>query len=142
MALKVLNLTLADHDKPTNKIQRLLTAIVANFADIAAGKTVSTGTATTSTNAATLSKLAGVITSESLSTAAGSGQDLTITNTLVAATDIILVTRIGGTSTGGTPVVKAVPGAGSFVLTIDNKHASAAFNGTFIFGYQVIKAYA
>lgn len=108
----------------------------------AAGGTLNadSGTVTLSSNAGTLSKMAGVITTESLTTAAGAGQDLTITNTVVAATDIILVTRNGGTSTGGTPVFNAVPGAGSFVITVDNKHASAAFNGTFILGFLVVKA--
>src|SRR4051812_2551370 len=87
------------------------------------------GTVTLSSNAGTVSKMAGIITTESLTTAAGSGQDLTITNTLCATTSIILVTRSGGTSATGTPIIKAVPGSGSFVITLDNKHASAAFNG-------------
>lgn len=91
-------------------------------------------------NAATCSRLSGVITSESLSTAAAGSQALTITNTLVAATDVILVTMNGGTSTTGTLELKAVPGAGSFVITLTNRHASAAFNGTFILSFLVIKA--
>lgn len=98
------------------------------------------GTVTLSTNAGTVSKMAGVITTESLTTAAAAGQDLTITNTLCATTSILLVTRTGGTSTTGTPVIKAVPGAGSFVITLDNKHASAAFNGTFILSFLLILA--
>ena len=100
---------------------------------------VTGGTVTLSSNAGTLSKMAGVITTEALTTAAGSGQALTITNTLVAATDIIMVVRLGGTSANGTPIMKVVPGTGSFVVTLDNKHASAAFNGTFIIGFLVIK---
>lgn len=96
--------------------------------------------ATCSSNAATCSRLSGIITSESLVTAAGSSQALTITNTFVAATDIVIVTQQGGTSTTGSVEVKAVPGAGSFVITLTNRHASAAFNGTFILGFQVIKA--
>jgi hypothetical protein len=108
----------------------------------AAGGTLDadSGTVTLSSNAGTVSKMAGIITTESLTTAAGSGQDLTITNTLCASTSIILVTRTGGTSATGTPVIKAVPGAGSFVITLDNKHASAAFNGTFILSYLLILA--
>jgi hypothetical protein len=98
------------------------------------------GTVTLSTNAGTVSKMAGVITTESLTTAAGSAQALTITNTLCASTSIILVTRSGGTSAGGTPIIKAVPGAGSFVITLDNKHASAAFDGTFILSFLLILA--
>jgi hypothetical protein len=95
---------------------------------------------TLSTNAGTVSKMAGVITTESLTTAAGSGQALTITNTLCATTSILLVTRTGGTSAAGTPVIKAVPGNGSFVITLDNKHAAAAFDGTFILSFLLMAA--
>jgi hypothetical protein len=98
------------------------------------------GTVTLSTNAGTVSKMAGVITTESLTTAAGSGQALTITNTLCATTSILLVTRTGGTSAAGTPVIKAVPGNGSFVITLDNKHAAAAFDGTFILSFLLMAA--
>lgn len=97
------------------------------------------GAATCSSNAATIDAQIGVITSESLTTAAGSGQALTITCSQCAATDVIQVSRNGGTSANGTPVIKAVPGDGSFVVTIDNKHASAAFNGTFIIGFTIDK---
>jgi len=97
------------------------------------------GTVTLSTNAGVMSTLAGVITTEALTTAAGDGQDLTITNTLCTTASIILVTRNGGTSTGGTPIIKAVPGNGSYVITLDNKHASAAFDGTFILGVLIVQ---
>lgn len=98
------------------------------------------GTVTLSTNAGTVSKMAGVITTEALTTAAGASQALTITNTLCASTSLVLVTRAGGTSAGGTPVIKAVPGSGSFVITLDNKHASAAFDGTFILSFLLVLA--
>lgn len=108
----------------------------------AAGGTLDadSGTVTLSTNAGTVSKMAGVITTESLTTAAAAGQDLTITNTLCTTASILLVTRTGGTSATGTPIIKAVPGTGSFVITLDNKHASAAFNGTFILSFLLILA--
>jgi hypothetical protein len=92
------------------------------------------GTVTLSSNAGTLSKMAGVITTEALTTAAGAGQALTITNTLAATTSIVLVTRTGGTSTGGTPT------ASTITITLDNKHASAAFDGTFILSFLLILA--
>lgn len=100
---------------------------------------VETGAVTLSSNAGTLSQLAGKITTEALTTAAGAAETLTITNTLVAATDIIILTRNGGTSDEGTPEVTVTPGSGSFVITLENRHASAAFDGTFIFGFLVIK---
>lgn len=98
------------------------------------------GTGTASSGAVTVSKMAGVITSESLTTTAGNAATITVTNTLVAATDLIFVTQVGGTNSAGTPIIKAVPGSGSFVITLDNKHASAAFNGTFILAFLVVKA--
>lgn len=101
---------------------------------------VDSGTVTLSSNAGVLSKMAGVITTESLTTAAGSSQALTITNTLCASTDIILISRGGGTNSAGSPLMKVVPGTGSFVITLDNVHASAAFNGTFKISFLLLKA--
>jgi hypothetical protein len=44
----------------------------------------------------------------------------------------MLVSIIGGTCTNGTPDIRCVPGSGTATITIYNRHASAAFNGTFI----------
>ncbi len=98
------------------------------------------GAVTCATNAATLNKRAGIITSEALTTAAGSAQALTITCNQCAVGDLIFVDVQGGTSTTGSAEMKVVPGAGSFVITLTNRHASAAFNGTFIIAYQIVKA--
>lgn len=100
---------------------------------------IETGSVTLSSNAGTLNAIAGKITTETLTTAAGDPVTLTITNSEVAATDIILVTRNGGTSDEGTPEWKVTPGSGSFAILLENRHASAAFDGTFIFGFLVIK---
>lgn len=83
----------------------------------------------------TLNQAAGVVTTDGLTTAAGSAQTVTINDSLVTASSIILHGRNGGTNSAGTPSIKAVPGAGTITFTIDNKHASAAFNGTFILSY-------
>lgn len=97
------------------------------------------GAVTLSSNAGTLNARAGKITSEALATAAGAAVTLTITNSECAAADIILVTRNGGTSDEGTPEWTVTPGAGSFTILLENRHASAAFDGTFIFGFLIIK---
>ena len=99
----------------------------------------SSGTVTLVSDAGTLSKLSGVITTEASTLAAGSAVTYTITNTLVAATDIILLTRLGGTCDEGTEIMLATPGAGSFTILVENRHASAAFDGTFIIGFLVVK---
>lgn len=91
--------------------------------------------------AATLSALAGKITSEALTTAQDALYTLTITDDLIAAADIVLVSVANGTNTQGTTVVKSVtPGAGSVVVVIANKHATAqALNGTIVVSFLVVK---
>lgn len=77
--------------------------------------------ATASAGAATLNNKCGVITTESLSTLAGSEYTLTLTNSTVAATDIIVWAAENGTNAVGeiTPV-RATPGTGSVTFVIQN----------------------
>lgn len=90
-----------------------------------------TKTATASSGAATLNKVSGVITSEGLTTAAGSTYTLTITNSKIAAADQVFASVQLGTSTTGVPSITTVtPSSGQVVITIQNIHASAALNGT------------
>lgn len=96
------------------------------------------GTATASSGAATLNRAVGTITSESLTTAAGSTYTLTLTDSLISASSTILANVFLGSATTGTPqIVSATPGAGSAVIVVKNIHASAAFNGTIKVQYQV-----
>lgn len=88
-----------------------------------------TKTATATAGAVTLSKTSGVITSEAITTAAGATYTLTLTNTKIAATSVVLASVNLGAGTGGTPAIASVtPGAGSVVIVVQNIHASAAFN--------------
>lgn len=99
-----------------------------------------TKTAAATAGAATLSKLAGVVTSESITTAAGATYTLTLTNTTIAAADQVYVSVQNGTNAAGLPAVTTVtPGAGSVVIVIRNAHASAAFSGTIKVAYLVVK---
>jgi hypothetical protein len=71
-----------------------------------------TKTAAATAGAATLSKTAGKVTSEALTTAAAAAYTLTITNTKVAAADQCFASVAYGTSTTGVPAVTRVtPGA-------------------------------
>lgn len=101
---------------------------------------VDDGTAAATGGAATLSKMAGKITSEALTTAAGADYTLTLTNTAIAAVDIVLVSVDNGTNTtAGLAVGRVTPGAGSVVILIRNTHASAALNGTIVISFLVVK---
>lgn len=101
---------------------------------------VDNGTATAASSAATLNKLAGKITSESLTTAAGAAETLTITNDQVAAADIVLCSVANGDNAAGIPMIgRVTPGAGSFTVTVENQHGTNAFNGTVVVSFFVIK---
>lgn len=98
--------------------------------------------ATATAGAATCSDLAGLITTESLTTAQNAIYTLTITNTKVAAGDLVFAHVYDGTNTQGTPVISRVaPAAGSITIKVNNLHASAeALNGTLKIGFFVVKA--
>ena len=113
----------------------------AAFVDGALTLGAGTKTATASSGAATLNKPSGVITSEAITTAAGAVYTLTLTNTCVAAADIVLATVDLGAGTGGTPTIASVtPAAGSVVIKVQNIHASAAFNAAIKIRFVVVKA--
>ena len=105
-----------------------------------AAKITGAGAAVSTAGAATINKTAGQITTEALTTAAGATYTMTLTNSLIAATSIVLVTVGKGTATTGEPVVQFVtPVAGSVVILIKNV-ASVALNGTIKIGFVVFNA--
>lgn len=98
------------------------------------------GTATAAAGAATLNKPAGVITSEALTTAAAGDYTLTLTNSVIAAGDIVLVTLHAGSNTTVPVYLHGVAvSAGSVVAKARNAHATAALNGTLVFHFVVVK---
>lgn len=98
-----------------------------------------TKTATATTGAATLSKTAGAVTSEALTTAAGATYTLTLTNTKIAAASQVFASVKYGTATAGMPAVTMVtPAAGSVDIIVQNVHASAALDGTIVISFMVL----
>lgn len=98
------------------------------------------GTASATAGAATLNKTVGTITSEApLTTAAGAAYTLTLTNSQIKASSIVLASVDTGTNTTtGLEVGIISPGAGSATIRVWNRHASAALNGTIKIRYVVI----
>jgi hypothetical protein len=94
-------------------------------------------TGTCVTNAVTISKSAGVVTTEALTTAGGASQAITLTNTLIGTTSVLLCQLQGGTNTTKNITLSAVPGNGSAVITIYNNTAATALDGTIIFSFAV-----
>lgn len=95
-------------------------------------------TATGSAGASTANGERVVITTESLSTAAGATFTETITDSAVTAASLPLCSVWFGTSTTGTPTVtRTTPGSGTLTVIVQNIHASAALNGTIVIGCRV-----
>lgn len=97
--------------------------------------------ATSASTGVTLNKVTGQITTVALTTAAAAEEEFTVTNSTVAATDVIVV---GTTYTGaGTPAV-SVKGiaAGSFVVNITNLHGANALNAAAVINFAVVKGVA
>lgn len=126
------------------KIQAMFKEIYQSGAALAASSLtlgVGTKTATATGGAATLNQPSGVITTAALTTAAGAAYTLTLTNSKIAAADVVLFSVQNGTNTQGTVVQgRATPGAGSVVITVNNLHASEALNGTLKISFAVLKA--
>ncbi len=111
-------------------------------ADVPSGYATGAGGAVTqitdATTGVTLNKPTGQITTVALTTVAAAEEEFTVTNSKVAAIDVIAVsTTYAG---AGTPIV-AVKGvaAGSFKIVITNVHASAALNAALVINFAVIK---
>ena len=97
-----------------------------------------TGAATSTVGAATINSQTGQITTEALTTAAGATYTMTLTNSLIKASSIVLVSVGKGTDTAGMPAVCFVtPATGSCVIIVQNVHAINALNGTITLNFAV-----
>lgn len=90
--------------------------------------------------AATATTQRGYVTTESLTTAAGSKYSLTLTNAKIAAASFVVAGVENGTNNQGIPVVATVkvPSAGSVVIDVYNLHASQALNGTLLISFAIL----
>jgi hypothetical protein len=100
----------------------------------------SVGVATASSGAATLNSQRGTVTSESgLTTPAGSDYVLTLTNSSITSSSIVMATADNGTNTTeGVAVNRVTPSSGSAVVRIRNTNASTAWNGSVKLNFVVL----
>lgn len=94
---------------------------------------------TSASTGVTLNALCGRITTVALTTAAGAEETFTVTNSRVAATDVIVLTTTyagAGTILVGTAAVAA----GSFNINITNLHSANALNALAVINFAIIKS--
>lgn len=129
----------------TGKVAILGTSGAVTFAgDITLGAATTLNLDSTTTtlvsHAATITKYATQVTSEALTTAAGSSQAFAITLTGIAATDLAFVTPCGGTNTREHIQYKAICTTNTITVTVSNIGPTNALNGTVKFNLWVVKA--
>jgi hypothetical protein len=105
------------------------------------GQTAVTQTSSITTGV-TCSAYSGVITTVSQTLAAGAEAEFTVTNTLVAATDVVVASIKTHTSAGSFIVATSATADGSFKLHLTNIHASTAGNNVLVINFIVLKAAA
>jgi len=104
------------------------------------------GAVTQTTNRSTgvtLDKLCGTITTDATSLAAGGDATFVVTNSKVAASDVVVAcVKSGGTTPGSTIAVVSAVAAGSFSITVTNLHASTADTAALVINFVVLKSVA
>lgn len=94
------------------------------------------GTGVESSNAVTINKQSGVITTTSLTTAQYATETITLTNSEIATTSVVIASIMGGTNTTPGISVSATAGSTSSTIVLTNLNSSA-LNGTVIIGFSV-----
>ena len=110
--------------------------MVAGTLDIQDGGAVTQ--ATNRTTGVTLSNYSGKVTGDDASLAAVTIATHTVTNTLVAATDNIIITKVSG-DVDTSAFVSAVA-SGSLKVSVRNNHASGADTTAFVYNFALIKS--
>lgn len=96
-------------------------------------------TGTSAAGAITLNHTGGLITTEALTTAALADYSFTLTNNVISAQSVVLLSIGNGTNTTLYAVAHSVvPAAGSVTFKIRNAHATVALNGTLLIGFAVL----
>lgn len=98
--------------------------------------------ATSITTGVTCNAYTGVITTVSQTVAGGAEAEFTVTNSKVAATDVVVACIKTHTSAGEFIVGVSAVAAGSFKLRLTNLHASTAGNNVLVINFIVLKAAA
>lgn len=98
--------------------------------------------ATNRTTGVTLSRPSGAITTNNTSLAALAAATFTVINTMVAATDMVLLCVKSGATNVKTHVRVSAVAAGSFNITVHNMDAAAAETGAIIINFVLFKAVA
>lgn len=118
-------------------VQKVNTYDVKNLAPYW-GSFTATCTGAGATSTVTLHRLAGTLTTASLTTAAGATHTITWTNSHIKVGDVIFLQILGGTDTQANWTTKVTATAGTGTIVLQNAGAAAA-NGTTVVAFFIAK---
>jgi hypothetical protein len=95
--------------------------------------------ATSKSTGVTLSKVCGQITMNAAALAAGAKVSFVVTNTAVAASDMVVVNVVGGGTANAYRASVAAVGSGSFTITVENI-TGGSLSEAAVIGFAIIKA--
>lgn len=98
--------------------------------------------ATSRTTGVTINAICGAITTDTSSLAAAAEAEFTVTNSAVAATDVVVVCLKTESATGTSLPFVSTVGAGSFKITLTNLHATTADTSASVINFAIIKSVA
>ena len=125
-----------DTQNPAGGIPQTVSMSLTSLAAFLSSMTASTATSTV--HAATLNTPGGLITTESLSTAAGATYTFTLTNSLlVAGSPAPSVSMTGLTNTGGVITLTSVTNAVGSTVIVWTNTGTTAFNGTMLIAFHI-----
>lgn len=124
--------------KPASK----LSALDMQGVGFASGQGSAVTQITSRTTGVTINAICGAITTDTSSLAAGAEAEFTVTNSFVAATDVVVVSLKTESTTGTSLPYVSTTAAGSFKITLTNLHASTADTSASVINFVVIKAVA
>src|SRR4051794_12840280 len=99
---------------------------------------MSTATASTTGGTATLNGTSGQITHDATGQVPAKLRRVTLLNSSVATSSIVLVSIARGTATKGVPTLcEVIPASGSVTISYRNTHALDALDGTVVLSFTV-----
>ena len=133
---------LAEDNYPPFRDNGIKTCKSIGYAGVGTGAVVTQ--ATNRTTGVTINTISGTITTNTASLAAEATAVFVVTNSQVAATDVVLLSQQSGSNGGGTVVEVVAVGAGSFSIAVQNNNAAAgtAETGAILINFAVIKSVA
>ena len=116
------------------------TGFITNGFGYAVGSGGAVTQATSRATGVALSKLTGTIQPFNVALAAGSVTTFTLSNTLLAATDLVLINQVGGVVLANYVFSTGTPIAGTSVVICYRNIAAVALGDTVLFKFTVVKA--